>query len=161
LAVAAAALAAAAALLAAVWIESRAATVYAPQAVLEQATEFFGTESPQAGWRLGEAAPPAGFPLSDDVLRTPQIRWRTIRGLLGRSGVAYDLSPPGGPRATLYVVSQASVGLPGQPPSKPWPTTAGCSAAAWQQGGLLYVLVVEGGPGVYRSCLRIPSGPVA
>ncbi len=95
------------------------------------------------------------------MLRTPQLRWRTIRGLLGSTGVAYDLSAPGGRRATLYVVSQAVAGLPTQPPLEPRPTTAGCWAAAWHEDGLLYVLVVEGGPGVYRSYLRLSSGPFA
>ena len=157
---AAAALATAAALLAAVWVESRHAASYTPLAVLEQATEFFRSESPAAGRRPGEVSPPAAYPISRDVLRTPQVRWRPIQGLLGCSGVAYDLSATGGRRATLYVVSQAVPGLPTQPRREPRPTTAGCSTAAWQDGGLLYVLVVEGGPEVYRRYLRLPSGPL-
>jgi hypothetical protein len=159
LALAAAALGTAAALLAAVWVESRHAAACTPSAVLEQATEFFRGESPAAGSRLAEVAPPAAYPISRDVLRTPQLRWRPIRGLLGCSGVAYDLSAPGGSRATLYVICRAVPRLPTQPPRQPWPTTAGCTAA-WQDGGLLYVLVVEGGPEVYQSHLRPPSGPL-
>ena len=132
---------------------------YTPLAVLEQATEFFRTESPQtgmAGRQKFRPRPP--IPISNDVLRTPQIRWRTIRGLFGRSGVAYDLSAPGAPGRRCTWFPRRSLGCRATAP-RPRPTTAGCSAAAWQQGGLLYVLVVEGGPGVYRSCLRVPSGP--
>ena len=161
LAVAAAALGTAAVLLAAVWLRKPPGPAYTPSAVLDQATEFFIRESPRRGGPTGRGAPRAEYPISREVLRTPQVRWRPIRGLLGCTGVAYDLSAPGGRRATLYVVSQAVAGLPAQPPLEPRPTTAGCSAAAWQENGLLYVLVVDGGPGVYRSYLRLPSGPFA
>ncbi len=161
LAVAAATLATAALLAAAAWLESHRAAPYDTAAVLDEATQFFSAESPGATSPAAAVAPPAGYPISREVLRTPQLRWRTIRGLLGSMGVAYDLSAPGGRRATLYVVSQAVAGLPTQPPLEPRPTTAGCWAAAWHEDGLLYVLVVEGGPGVYRGYLRLSSGPFA
>jgi hypothetical protein len=159
---AAAALSTAAVLLTAawVWVEIRHRAAYTPLAVLDEATEFFSGESPRTGSKPGEVSPPGGYPISRGILRTSQVRWRPIQGLLGCTGVAYDLSAPGDGRATLYVVSQAVPGLPTQPPREPRPTTAGCSAAAWQENGLLYVFVVDGGPGVYRTYLRLPSGPL-
>ncbi len=160
LAVAAAALSTAAILLVAVWLAIPRRPAYTPSAVLNEATEFFSSESPRTGTKPAEVSPPDDYPISRGILRTPQVRWRPIQGLLGCTGVAYDLSGPGDGRATLYVVSQAVPGLPAQPPLEPRPTTAGCSAAAWQENGLLYVLVVDGGPGVYRSYLRLPSGPL-
>ena len=155
-----AALSTAAVLLAAVCLAIPRKAAYTPSAVLNEATEFFSGESPCTGTKLGEVSPPADYPISRGILRTSLVRWRPIKGLLGCTGVAYDLSGPGDGRATLYVVSQAVAGLPTQPPLEPRPTTAGCSAAAWQENGLLYVLVVDGGPGVYRSYLRLPSGPL-
>jgi hypothetical protein len=161
LAAGAAALGAAAALLAAAWLYGYRGPAYNAATVLDEATEFFRGESPAAASPPPAVAPPAEYPISREVLRTPPLRWRPIRGLLGAAGVAYDLSAPGGRRATLYVLSQAVADLPTQPPLVPRPTTAGCWAAAWHENGLLYVLVVDGGPGVYRGCLRLPSGPLA
>ena len=162
LAVAAAALSTAAVFLTAawVWVEIHHRAAYTPLAVLDEATEFFSGESPRTGSKPGEVSPPDDYPISRGILRTSQVRWRAIQGLLGGTGVAYDLSAPGDGRATLYVLSQAVPGLPTQPPLEPRPTTGGCSAAAWQENGLLYVLVVDGSPGVYRSYLRLPSGPL-
>jgi hypothetical protein len=156
---AAASLSAAAALLAAAWLGIHPQTRVTPLAVLDEATDFFQGESPAAAHRLDEVSPPADYPLSREVLATAQIRWRPIQGLLGRGGVAYDLSGPGRVRATLYVTRQVVAGLPTQPPGGPRPTTAGCCAAAWQENGLLYVLVLEGEPRAYRGYLT-PSGPL-
>jgi hypothetical protein len=168
LAVAAAALAAAAVLLATAWLWTHRSDAYTSvAAVEEEATYFFQSESPAPSHQLGEVSPPADYPLSREVVRTLQVRWRPIQGFLGRAGVAYDLAAPAGPagpaalRATLYVVSRVIPGLRATvPPPEPRRSTAGCSTAVWQEGDLLYVLVVEGGPGVYRGYLRSPSGPL-
>ena len=167
LVMAGAALATAAALVAAVWVGTHPSAAYTPLAAQEKAAEFFQNESPAPSCRLDEVSPPADYPLSRDVVRTLQVRWRPIQGFLGRKGVAYDLAAPAGPqgpaasRATLYVVSRVIPGLAAtRPPMEPRSATAGCSTAVWQEGDLLYVLVVEGGPGVYRGYLRSPSGPL-
>ncbi len=123
------------------------------------AIEFFNAESPEPGYLLAEKPPPRDYPPSEGVLWLPSMRWRSVRGLLGRSGVAYDLSG-GGTLATLYVVRRRVAGLPNLPPSRPGLTTAGCSVSAWQSDELLYVLVVRGGPKRYQRYLNLPRGPV-
>jgi hypothetical protein len=162
----AAALGAAAAVLAAVCMRMPSGKDYSPLAVCDEAADFFQNESPAPSHPLGEVSPPADFPLSCEVSPAAQVRWRPIQGFLGRAGVAYDLTPPAGmggaglSRATLYVIPRRVAGLATRPPLQPRPSTAGCSTAAWQEGDLLYVLVVGGGGGAYRGYLRMPSGPL-
>jgi hypothetical protein len=151
---------AAAILLAVAWLKTPRTTTYTMAAVLEEATDFFHLETPSPDRQSTAAAPPSDYPFSRDVLRPRQVRWRPIQGFLGRDGIAYDLSGPGNTRATLYVIPRVVAGLPTQPPTVPRPTTAGCSTAAWQVSGLLYVLVVDGGPAAYRGYLNLPSGPL-
>ena len=127
--------------------------------VRQLAIEFFNAESPEPGYLLAEKPPPRDYPPSEAVLRIPSMRWRPVRGLLGQSGVAYDL-PDGGAPATLYVVRRRVAGLPNLPPLRPGLTTAGCSVSTWQSDGLLYVLVVRGGPKSYQRYLDLPRGPV-
>ena len=145
LAVAAAALSTAAVLLAAVWLETTAGRPTRPRPCWTRRQNSSAASRRARDNRRG--SPPDDYPISREILRTPQVRWRPIRGLLGCTGVAYDLSAPGGRRATLYVVSRPCPDSH-PPPLEPRPTTAGCSAAAWQEDGLLYVLVVEGARGL-------------
>lgn len=78
------------------------------------------------------------------------IRVRKIQGLLGREGLAYDLENRAGTRATLYVVPVQQAGavrvdeaVPAEPPRyEQTARTGGYCAAAWQEKGLLYMLVV-------------------
>ena len=115
---------------------------------------------PPEGNPIAEKAPPGSYPLGGDVVSLPEIRWRRIDGeFLGRRGVAYDLAPPGSPRATLYVVKCRVPGLRGSPPYNPARNSRNRCAAAWQSGGLLYVLVVDGGVGGYREVLGMSSRP--
>jgi hypothetical protein len=79
---------------------------------------------------------------------------------LGRTGIAYDLPGRDGGRATLYVIEQSAQGLGNEPQYHPF-TTGGYSASAWKEGGLLYVLVVQGEPHTYQNYLNLPRGPVA
>ena len=93
-----------------------------------------------------------------------QTSFRRISGFLGCDGVAYDMTNRLGTEATLYVVKCDGVvvpGLPSAPPSyRNTHGTQGCRSAAWQSGGLLYVLVVAGSEKrTYESFLPIP-GPV-
>lgn len=129
-------------------------------AVCEKAIDFFDREAGAAepGKLIGENSPPTAYPLSLEVASLPGIRWRRIQGFLGRRGVAYDLTPPGNPRATLYVVECTVPGLPRVPPPGPALNSRGFCAAAWQSGSLVYVLVVEGGPRTYRRVLDLSSG---
>jgi len=155
--------AAAVLLIAALVSVSKMSPRYDAPAVREIAVKFFNDESPEPGHLLAEKSPPADYPISPAVARNPiarfpKMRWRRISGFLDSNGVAYDLA--GGGRATLYVVKRSVAGLPEMPSPIPGLTTAGCSTSAWHSGGLLYVLVVRGGPRAYRSYLDLPRGPV-
>ena len=80
---------------------------------------------------------------------------------MGHRGVVYDLPGPAGTNAVLYVVDAGALEGFGEAPALNPFTTAGCCASAWQEGGLLYVLVVQGDPATYRAYLNLPHGPVA
>jgi hypothetical protein len=117
---------------------------YTRRDVLDEAIRFFGQETPEAGRR---DEPPSDYPLSSEIARLPEmeIQWRWVSGLLESRGVAYDFRGPRGVRATLYVLDLQVAGLPAAPALRPSFTTGGCSVEAWQEGELLYVLVVNSG----------------
>lgn len=129
--------------------------------VLREASNFFSNEPGQRGGNLLANAPD-DYRISREVRRFPGTRWRKISGFLGCGGVAYDLRGPGGAgNATLYVVKLTVTGLKDtQPPVRPPRNTANLCTAAWQEGKLLYVLVVGGSRRDYEDCLA-PTGPVA
>lgn len=160
--VGAAGLALAGSLLLAVVLQSDR-TVFTEAQIAEMAIRFFDAESlsPGDGRLVVESPPPKEFPISRMVFQHAQVRWRAVSQFLGQNGVAYELARPDGARATLYVTRQAGVGTPSTPPPQPVLTTHNRSVSAWQSGSLLYVLVVDGGPRLYRSYLDIPRGPVA
>ena len=120
---------------------------------------------------LGQPVSPSAllkaFPVSRDVVATSGMRWRDVSGLLGGKAIAYDLALPNGTCATLYVVRLRSgfPPLPNIPPSTPTPMTQRRSIAVWQSatpnGGLLYILAVDGGTSSYRGFLRVVRMPVA
>lgn len=131
-----------------------------PQFVLEQAVNLFAAAAPGPAWPVAQKSPPATFPLSSVLRESSDVRWRPLHGFLDRAGVAYELTAPGGGRATLYVVHRSVLGAPNQPPAMPAHQTGSWSAAIWQQDGLLYVLVVQGDSRAYGELLDLPSGPV-
>ena len=153
-----AATSAAAALFAVVWIQSHLPRHETPTSVLEEAMDFFGKDSQPFGPSVSRVPPPADYPMSRDIARFQDIRWRYVEKFLGGPAVAYDLPTVGG-RATLYVVRKNVPGLPSYPPDSPL-STGGMSAAAWQAGGTLYFLVVEGDAGTYSSYLDQSHGPL-
>jgi hypothetical protein len=154
-----AALAAASVLLTAVWVQTRHSRHDSPSSVLEEAMNFFDEDNSLGGRLITETAPPTEFPLSRDIARLQGIRWRSVDKLLADRGVAYDLPTQGG-RATLYVLQRTIAGLPAFPPGSPSLSTGGKSAAAWQVGSTLYVLVVEGEAWRYSDCLDHSHGPL-
>lgn len=109
----------------------------------------------------------ANYPLSTAITAGGKTQMRDISDFLGRSGVAYDMSR-GRARATLYVVdlsasrSAAPVepALPPAPLAMPEFDTGGHCVAVWQATGLLYVLVVDGGPREYQNFVP-PAGRIA
>ena len=131
-----------------------------PAVIAERSIAFFASEAGGEGQLVAKTAAPQRYPFSSDLLRTPQLRWREVTDFLGSYGVAYDLSAAGAGRATLYVVHRTDRGQSETPPDTPTWSTAGYSAAAWQSGGNLYVLVVEGDSHAYRSYLDLSRGPL-
>jgi hypothetical protein len=136
---------------------------FTPTSLMEAAIARFVAESnqPLANHDLKDA-PPA-FPISGDIM-AQAARWRWIDDpWLGRRGVAYDVSVgDGAVRATLFVMQGSIDGLIESPPPNPsYPPTQGSCAAAWQSGGLVYVLVVQGKEAEYQRFLRHPGGPIA
>jgi hypothetical protein len=128
------------------------------------AREFFEAEQAEkAGGQAVEAEPPPSrYPLSRSILVANNLRWRRVTGLLGGSGVAYDVTAAAaGPqvRGTLYVVPLPATltGLGATPPTTPLATTAGVAIGAWQSKGLLYVLAVRGDAKQYRLFVRAES----
>jgi len=134
---------------------------FSEQYALDKAIQSFEAEVEQTGRLVAKNPPPEEYPLSRWVVRVREASWRHVDDFLGCRGVVYDLPGPAGARASLYVVAREDIGdLDTSPTLHPF-TTAGCCAAAWQEDGLLYVLVVQGDPSIYGGYLNLPRSPVA
>jgi hypothetical protein len=144
----------------ALWLNFHNVESYSEQTVIDEAIRFFEADTAHGQIILTEKSPPKAYPFSRAVIFSQGICWREIRDFLGRAGIAYDLPGRNGRRATLYVIKQSAEGLGNEPLYRPF-TTGGLSASAWQEGGLLYVLVVQGEPNTYQNYLNLPRGPVA
>lgn len=153
------ALAAAASVLVAVLISGQGRTVLDEPAVRLAALDQFEEDANLfgRGLRVSERVPPERFPPSPDV-HIVGARWRRLRSFLGREAVAYDIPLRGGGRATLYATRASVPGLPSAPPPVPFSSGRRC-LAAWQAGPLLYVLVLDQSPQVYRRLVVLP-GPI-
>lgn len=151
---------AAAVLLVVNWYGS--AVHYSPEKLLAAVGQFDAARTPAEGVLLSQQQPPPGFPKSNRIVSAGEIRWRSVAGVLGRKGVAYDLRTATGVTATLYVVRIGGLPnapqidahrLPAAPPANPQPASGGASMAAWQEHGRLYVLVVHGDDNSYRQLI--------
>jgi hypothetical protein len=151
----------AAAILIAIWLGTPAEQPLTGSAICDDAIRLFGEPADHPAHLLAKQSAPSSFPFSPHVLCVSQASWRRVDDFLGGQGVAYDLPGPGTVRATLYVVALGNVaGLDSRPTKDP-SDTAGCCAAAWQEGQLLYVLVVQGDKSTYQGYLNLPRSPVA
>ncbi len=127
------------------------------QTVLDTAMQYFNADVPAApGQLLSQTPEPKDFPLSRNIRRFSGIRWRTAKAFMGHTAVAFDLPALGGTRATLYAVDCAAANLGVAPPWRP-ANTGGSCVAAWQENGLLYVLVVQGSQETYQKYLNLPA----
>ncbi len=142
-----------------VWLGLRQVPSLSPQMVVEEAMQFQLEEPAGEGMLVAQVAPPRAFPFSEAVAQVRQIRWREVAGFLGQKGVAYDLPGLRG-SATLYVVEETVAGLPAMPQRRPMHQTGGWCVSAWQEDGLLYVLVVRGSRADYRALIDGREGPI-
>lgn len=133
---------------------------YTKETVQAEAIGFFNNDNPTTpGKLLTNSSYPEEFPLSNAIRHPNGIRWRCLANFLGKEAVAYDLPSPRGSVATLYVVKRTIPNLLDSPTLNP-SNTGGRCVAAWQENGLLYVLVVKGSQKSYEEYLA-PRGPVA
>lgn len=132
-----------------------------PDELCRTAINLFDVPEPEAGGGLlvSQTAPPEAYPYSPHLLSVPNTRWRSIERFGGHRAVAYDLPLRGDSRATLYVLRGSAKGLPAAPPIQSQLQTRNLSAAAWQSGDLVYVLVVAGGERGYRALLESTARP--
>lgn len=130
------------------------------ETALQEAVDVFRKDA-LSGLASEPAAAPRGFPLSRQVRVPLMPAWRQA-SLLGVRGVAYDLNHRG-VAATLYVLPANVTGLSASAPTQPQRATAGFASAAWQEGDLVYILVVSGGRDDYRRFFgfNLRSGPIA
>ena len=154
-----AAVAASAAVAAAVWLHNHRSPALSPGQAIETAMDFFRQDNGPQGELASRVAPPGEFPISPDIARFTDVRWRRVERFADGQAVAYDLPSRHG-KATLYVANCTAAGLPPFPPPLPTLSTGGNSAAAWQSGGLLYVLVVQGDAQTYADYLDRSQGPL-
>jgi hypothetical protein len=154
-------LAVAAGLLIAVWLgPAQRENRPSEQIVLDEAIQSFDMGPKNSGRLSSKEAAPAEYPLSRMVSVAGGVKWHPVNGFLGRRGVVYDLPGPANARAVLYVVERPIEDLGTAPARRPF-TTRSCCVSAWQEGGLMYVLVVEGDRKTYDRYLNLPRSPVA
>ena len=154
-------LTAAAAILLAVWLGTHRTEPFSEEFARSEAIQSFRAGFAKPGELLVSTPAPAGHPLSQWVVRLRGTTWHQLGEFLGHRCVVYDLPGPAGSRAALYVVDQDGIDdLRATPELHPF-TTADCCASAWQEGGLLYVLVVQGDTSTYDGYLNLPRTPVA
>jgi hypothetical protein len=156
-------LATAASVLVAVWLGVQPGGGLSEQFVLDEAIQSLSMETDPTSPLAAEKPAPADYPFSASVLPVRGTQWRPLEASAfgGSRGIAYDLPGPAGTKAVLYVIASKPIeGIGVGPASCPF-TTAGCCASAWQENGLLYVLVVRGDLATYRAYLDLPHDPVA
>ena len=155
-------LAAAAGLVLAVWLGGPRVECVSEESARNEAIQLFGEGFKQPGHLLANEPAPAEYPFSPWVLSIRGTSWRHLDDFLEHSGVVYELPGPGGTHAALYVVACENIEEIGTEPAMQHPfMTAGCCASAWQEGGLLYVLVVEGDASTYGRYLNLRHNPAA
>jgi hypothetical protein len=110
-----------------------------------------------SGWRTESS--PAEYPVSPRVLS--QVRgWKALSTDQDRHAVAYDVSPGGDVKITLFVLRAPAEGFKTRPTPRPF-YTQNRSVAAWQSGDLLYVVVVEAPQQQYHQYIDTRTEPLA
>jgi hypothetical protein len=137
--------------------------------MLNLAIEHFTNDTREGGHPIaGPVQPPREFPFSRALAAIfapgealfSEMRWRAVHGFLDHEAVAYDLVGRRGVSATVYVATCSVEGLTTEVPLRPMLSTGQGSASAWQEGDLLYVLVVDGGIQDYERFFATAGGPL-
>jgi hypothetical protein len=128
---------------------------------LELSRQWHDQLATDSGWLPIEPEEFEQHSLPNELRQFPR-RYRDASSIVGREARAYDLTLPGGPPATLFVIPQsARAGLPSSPPTSPQSSTLGLRVAYWQTGGFIYVVVLQSDRGEdYQNLLR-PVASVA
>ncbi len=151
----------AAGLLLAVWSFPPGKPRFSAEYAAGEAIQAFSASAESDGFLPPDRAPPTQYPVSRWVLGGRDADWKPFDNFLGGRGVVYRLAGPARANALLYVVENDQVEDAADLPAAHPFSTAGCCASAWREGGLLYVLVVEGDRADYERFLNRPHGPVA
>ncbi len=152
-----AALATAAAVCVAAWWWTRPVESISYEQLLASANAFDSAAAPDHWKSVAKSPPQRWYAVPSAVSAQAARRWKSVRGFIGRRGVAYELIAAAGAKGTLYVMplstgrSQSIAGL-GRSPGLPQ-RTGGLATAAWTDGTRLYVLVVHGGEQEFWSFL--------
>jgi hypothetical protein len=129
--------------------------------LLARSSEWFEQLRANSAWQpLAPHEAIRDFPLAAAIRPRPW-HWADVSLLVGQSACAYDLTAPGGARATLFVIADDGQIAGSLLPLKPDSSTGGLMIGCWQTGELVYVLVVEGNEWTYRNLLDDSGPPLA
>jgi len=147
---AAAALAASIAVATGVVLWQSSAPELTPETVQEFAQQQYEALRGESTWQPMAEAPHDVYPKSTRVA-SKAWAWQPLATSVDRNAIAYDLTPRGSDyKVTLMVLRTTVPGLTTIPQKDPvW--TQDRLISAWQQGDLLYVLVLEAPPGASRN----------
>lgn len=107
--------------------------------LVELSSTWFNEQLPPAEWKPVSSAP-ATFAVPRVV--SGAKAWQSFATPAGEKGVVYDLTSGLRPRARLFVIATPHTYQVGTLPTRLRGTTGGTAVAAWQQGRLLFVVVV-------------------
>jgi hypothetical protein len=97
----------------------------------------------ESGWQSMAREDASDHALPHELNLVP-ARFRDASDVVRRDATAYDVTAPGGPKATLFVIQQEQlIDAPFFAPQLPQHRTQGYSVAYWQDNDHVYVVVVE------------------
>jgi hypothetical protein len=108
-----------------------------------EAQEWFNVAAAvKAGWQPPSTTPPLGFPAGSITQKFHN--WQSLQDPREPTLVVFDLAGPGRPgRAYLFVAKTQRDYQVSTFPFTRLPATGGLTMGAWEQGGMIYVLVVD------------------
>jgi len=153
----AAAIGSAAAIFFAAWIGFSPPATPSADALPDLAIGYHRDFNAADRWRSLDEQP--GLRPSRQLEQRLLTAWQPAGDLFGRRGVAFQLQSQTGLTATLYTVEGSVQGLANGPVMAPPTRTGGLWAAAWQEEGQFYVLVIPTqSPHAFRQFLPNSGG---